>query len=332
MLTSNNLTLSYDFLIVATGLEYNFEAIRGLKKEDVGINYISSVYLNGTATWEWMNRLKEQSKKKKQTVLYTMPNTPVKCGAVAQLILYMSADYLKKDRLEANYIYTPNAGRLFGLKPINDKLLQVQKRYETITTKYHHNLIEVDIQNKIAIYEHNYEVKSGWDEEFEEWAKIEKRRDIVKIKYDFLHVVPPMHPTSAVANSKLAKSRGHYKGWLDINRETMQHNIFKNVFGIGDICGTPLGKTVPSAAHQAKVVQYNLLSATLQQRIEKSYDGFSVCPIKIGYGEIIMAKFNYEGLVDNTTNNALNATKKWWLYDLYGAKNDYWNKILKGKI
>jgi len=330
--TNANKTLTYDYLIVATGLEYNFEAIKGLKKEDIGTNNISSVYLDGTITWEWMNKLKTQSKKQQQTVLYTMPNTPIKCGAVAQLILYMSADYLKKAGLTANYIYTPNGGKLFGLKPINNKLIEVQKKYETITTKYHHNLIEVDIQNKIAIYEHNYKLKSGWDAEFEEWENIEKKRDIVKIKYDFLHVVPPMYPTPAIANSQLAKSRGHYKGWLDVNRETMQHNIFKNVFGIGDICGIPLGKTVPSAAHQAKAVQKNLLSVIEQQQLLANYNGFSVCPIKVGYGEVIMAKFNYEGLVDRTINSAPNSQKKWWLYDLYESKTYYWDKILQGRL
>lgn len=332
LLTCKEQTLSYDYLIVATGLQYNFEPIKGLQKKDIGTNNICSVYVDGVSTWEWLNELKEQSQKKKQTVLYTMPNTPVKCGAVAQLMLYMSADYLKKEGLEAEYIYTPNAGRLFGLKPINDKLLQVQKRYKTITTKYHHNLIEVDIKNKIAVYEHNYEVKSGWDEDFEEWTKIEQKQDIVKIKYDFLHVVPPMFPTTAVANSKLAKSGGHYKGWLDVNRETMQHNVFKNVFGIGDICATPLGKTVPSAVHQAKTVEQNLLSAIMQQKLSQSYDGFSVCPVKIGFGEVIMAKFNYEGLIDDTINNTPNAAKKWWLHDVYEAKKDYWNTLLKGKV
>ncbi|ADN08628.1 hypothetical protein [Sulfurimonas autotrophica] len=139
-----------------------------------------------------------------------------------------------------------------------------------------------------------------------------------------------MYPIKAVADSKLTKSRGHYKGWLDVNRETMQHNVFKNVFGIGDICGTPLGKTVSSAAHQAKVVHINLLSDITQQRQQESYDGFSAYPIKTGYSEVIMAKFNYEDLTDSAINNAPNAAKKWWLSDVYEAKSDYWNKILKG--
>jgi len=45
-----------------------------------------------------------------------------------------------------------------------------------------------------------------------------------------------------------------------------------------------------------------------------------------------MVKFNYEGLVDRTINNAPNSQKKWWLYDLYESKTYYWNKILQGRL
>jgi sulfide:quinone oxidoreductase len=340
VITHKNKEVSYDYMIIATGLEYKYEAIKGLKKEDIGTNNISSVYLNdtdnGTAqggdiTWIWFNKLKSEAKVKKQKVLFTMPNTPIKCGAVSQNIMYLSANFLQKEKLSAEFIYTPNSGKLFGLKKVDNKLHKIQKRYP-IVNKFNHNLIEIDIKNKIAIYEHKYEVKSDWDEDFEEWQSIEKKRDIVKLSYDFIHIVPPMFPTREIAESKLAKIHGHYRGWLDVERDTMQHKKYKNIFGIGDICGTPLGKTVPSASEQAKVVEKNIISLIVKESIKEKYNGYSVCPIKISFGEVIMAKFNYDGLIDKKMNSSKNEAKKWWNYDLYKAKDEYFNLLLKGRL
>lgn len=76
--------VSYDYLIVATGVQYNYEDIKGLTKEDIGTNGISSVYLNdlekGTAkgatiTWQWFNDLKEAAKNSQPKVLYTQPSS-----------------------------------------------------------------------------------------------------------------------------------------------------------------------------------------------------------------------------------------------------------------
>jgi len=98
-------TLKYDYLVVATGLQYHYEKIKGLSKEDIGTNGISSVYLNdlekGTArgavvTWDWYNELREAAKSSKPKVIYTQPNTPIKCGGAPQKMLYLSADYLRE--------------------------------------------------------------------------------------------------------------------------------------------------------------------------------------------------------------------------------------------
>ncbi|WP_207562392.1 NAD(P)/FAD-dependent oxidoreductase [Sulfurimonas aquatica] len=340
LLTSTGKKVSYDYLIVATGLEYRYEDIKGLKKEDIGTRGISSVYLNNTdtgeatgglLTWQWFQDIKEAAKKKKLKLLYTMPHTSVKCGGVAQMIMYLSADYLKKENINAEFIYTPSGARLFGLKAIDEKLHESQKRYDSITNRFHHELIEIDIKTKIAIYKHEYELKKGWDEEFQEWESIEKKSEIVKINYDFIHIVPPMVATSSVAKSKLAKDSGHFKGWLDVDMNSLGHTKYKNVFGLGDICGTPLGKTVPTIERQAKVVKNNLIALITKKELASSFDGYSVCPIKTAYGELVLAAFDYNGVVKKD-QGFKNSKKKDWLSDLYVTKPEYWSKTLRGEV
>lgn len=338
--TQDGQTVEYDYLIVATGLEYHYEWIKGLNKEDIGTKNIASVYLNdtdkgtakgGSLTWEWFKAIKEEAKTREPKVLYTMPNTPIKCGAVAQKMAYLSADYLAKHSLKAELIYTPNAGRLFGLKEIDVKLHLAQKEYPSLQTRFRHNLIEIDTKKKIATYQHKYEIKSDWDEDFEEWGNIEKKTETAKIDYDFIHIVPPMSATQDIRESNLAIKDGHYKGWLDVDMETLQHLKYPNVFGIGDICGTPLGKTVPTVAAQALIVEQNLLSVINNKQAGQKFTGYSVCPIKVAYGKVVLAEFDYEGLVENTKMSKL-SSESLWEYDLHETKKEYWETLLKGNV
>lgn len=54
-----------------------------------------------------------------------------------------------------------------------------------------------------------------------------------------LHVTPPMGPSSVVQASPLANEGG----WLDLDKDTLQHTRYPNVFGIGDCTSLPTAKT-----------------------------------------------------------------------------------------
>lgn len=54
-----------------------------------------------------------------------------------------------------------------------------------------------------------------------------------------LHVTPPMGPSSAIKGGPLADEAG----WLDVDRDTLQHKRYPNVFGIGDCTNLPTSKT-----------------------------------------------------------------------------------------
>lgn len=54
-----------------------------------------------------------------------------------------------------------------------------------------------------------------------------------------LHVTPPMGPTEVVKSCLLADDGG----WIDVDKETLQHKKYPNVFGIGDCTNLPTAKT-----------------------------------------------------------------------------------------
>lgn len=68
-----------------------------------------------------------------------------------------------------------------------------------------------------------------------------------------LHVTPPMGPNSAIKSSLLADG----SGWLNVNKETLQHMKYPNVFGIGDCTNLPTAKTA-AAVGECSCYQWEL--------------------------------------------------------------------------
>jgi len=333
--------VSYDFMVVATGIVYHYDWIKGLSEDDIGKNGISSVYLNnfekgtakgGEVTWEWFEALKKAAASgKKPTAIYTQPNTPIKCGGAPQKILYLSADHLRKENLGANFLFATDSKKLFSIPEIEHSLEKIQKRYDTISNKFRHNLVEINVKNKVATFEETYEIKGEYDADLEEHLSSEGKR-MVEIDYDFIHIVPPMGPPQAMVDSALGWQKGTAKGWLEVDQETLQHRRYKNVFGIGDVCGTPLGKTGGSARHQAPVTVGNLVSTLEGKPLEEKFDGYTVCPLKVQYGEVIMAEFNYKGLAPSLPLDPSKPRSIWWAFDLHMLKPMYWYLMLRGRM
>ncbi|MCI4406689.1 MAG: NAD(P)/FAD-dependent oxidoreductase [Sulfuricurvum sp.] len=339
LITRKGEKVTYDYLVVATGLTYHYDHIEGLTADMIGKNGISSVYLNdpekGTAdggpiTWKWFNDLKEAAKTGKPRVICTQPATPIKCGGAPQKILYLSDDYLKEAGLTADFTFALNGDKLFGVPAVNETLNKVvQPRYGNITNKFKHNLVAIDAEKKIATFETKVETKGAYDEDLEEYEVI-TTIERVPMEYDFIHIVPPMSAPDAVMNSPLAWQQGNAKGWLEVDPETLQHNRYPNVFGIGDVCGTPLGKTGGTARHHAPIMVANLIAQMEKKALTEKFDGYTVCPLKTQYGKIILAEFNYLGAAPSFPLAVGEERWIWWAFDLYMLKPMYWHLMMKG--
>lgn len=93
--TAKNDRIEYDVMVVAMGLELNFDKIPGLvealsdKDSGVSSNY-SPKYVN--RTYENLKKFKEGN------AIFTFPASPVKCPGAPQKAVYISEHYLRKVR------------------------------------------------------------------------------------------------------------------------------------------------------------------------------------------------------------------------------------------
>ena len=338
LLTKGGKEVEYDYLVVATGMQYHYEKIEGLNTGLIGQHGISSVYLSdlakgtaegGTITRDWFNAVREAAKTSKPRVIFTQPSTPIKCGGAPQKMLYLCDDYLKRDKLDAEFIFASAGEKLFSIEEIEASLASVQKRYGNITNKFSHELIRIDPEKKVATFLHKYQVQGEYDKEYEEYEMIDKEEEVA-IEYDFIHISPPTAAVDAVADSMLGWQKGNAQGWLEVDRETLQHRRYKNVFGIGDVCGIPIGKTGGTARHQAPIVVKNLVGVMEGKEPAEKFDGYTVCPLKVSYGEIIMAEFNYDGLAPSFPLDPAKPRWIWWVFDLYMLQPMYRYLMLNG--
>ncbi len=349
--TAKNGDINYDFLVVATGLQYDYEGIEGMTPDLVGQKGISSVYLNdpvagtargGTATWEWFKELRQAAQKASKEnpihAIYTQPDTAIKCGGAPQKILYLSNDALRGNsplggsdvHMNVKSTFCKKGQTLFGVPAYNKTLVErVTPMYGNITDKFDHVLRKIDADKKVATFEHTYFVKGDWDSDLEEYDMV-KKQDKVDMEYDFIHVVPPMKAVDAVANSPLGWEKGSAKGWLACDKYTLQHVKYKNVFGIGDILGIPKGKTGGSARHHGPVLQDNLIAAIEGKELTAKFDGYTVCPLKTQYGEIMLAEFDYKGEAPSFPLDPSEPRWIWWVFDLYMLKPMYRQLMMRG--
>ncbi len=354
VVTAKNGKVKYDFLVVAVGISYQYEQIEGLTLDKLGKNGVASVYLNdpetgsvkgGEITWEWFKQMRAAAEKASKdnpiNVICTQPATPIKCGGAPQKILYLSDDFLRgngpvggKDvHMNAKFYFTKGKGsKLFGIKEYNETLeKRVQPMYGNITNKWNHNLVKIDTDKKIATFKHVYQVKGEYDPELEIYEYITKE-EMVEMPYDFIHIVPPMTASNEFRTSPLAWQKGSGKGWMEADKETLQHRRYKNVFGIGDVLGIPKGKTGGSARHHGPIIQENLIAVMEGKEPTAKFDGYTVCPLKTQYGKIMLAEFNY-GTKPAPSFPFLDPAEPrwiWWAFDLYMLKPMYWNLMMRG--
>lgn len=306
---SNSESITYDYLVVAPGIQLNWKDVKGLE-ESLGKNGVTSNYSFKYApyTFDLIKNLK------KGKAVFHNPHTPVKCGGAPHKIMYLAADYFRKNGVLNNIDiqYWSGGPKLFAVPKYEKTLLEVVKR-GNIKLNFLERLEEIDGSNKRARFVGFGEPNKG----IETW-----------VDYDMIHVTPPQSSPDFIKASPLANAGG----WVDVDKHTLQHPKFKNIFTLGDASGLPTSKTGAAIRKQAPVVVDNLLSSISNKPLIAKYSGYTSCPLVTGYGKLVLAEFDYDSNPMETF--PFDQSKERW--SMYQLKKQvlpwlYWNKILTGK-
>jgi sulfide:quinone oxidoreductase len=305
VVTRSGRRISYDYLVIALGIQLDWNKIPGLV-EGVGTKQICSNYSYQQVdyTWECVSKFKGG------TALFTMPDTAVKCGGAPQKIMYLADDHFRKSgvRDKSNVIFASGQGALFAVEKYRKTLEKVAAR-KSIDIRLNQNLVEIRPDQKEAILEHL------------------DTKERVTIPFDMIHVTPPMSAPDLIKSSTLANAAG----WVDVDKYTLQHPKYLNVFPIGDCSGLPTSKTGAAIRKQAPVLVKNLISAIQGRPLEAKYDGYTSCPLVTGYGKLVLAEFDYEGKPQETFPFDQSKERlSMYLLKAYALPRLYWHGMLRG--
>lgn len=316
VVTAGGQRIPYDFLVVATGVHLDFAQIEGMDVGAIGSNGLASVYPGpqaAQATWAAMQAFTAKG----GNAVMTLPATPLKCAGAPLKMSFMLRDrLLKAGTLGASKISFQSAlGNVFGVKVVNDNVLERWKALG-IDVEFSRKLTAIDISARRATF-----------------ASPEGEKQ--EMPYDFIHVVPPMRAPDAVKNSDLAWKEGPFAagGWLEVDKATLQHRRYPNVFGIGDINGTPRGKTAATVKKSAPLVAHNLVEQISGRKPDQAFDGYTSCPLITREGSAMLIEFDYEGRLTPSLPmiEPLNDSFFAWLMKYRMLKPAYM-AVLKGRV
>ncbi len=275
--TTGGTRLPYDFLVVTTGLKLDYESIEGMDRSLIGRDGIASVYASPQSALACFGQV-SQFIEKGGVGLFGRPRTEMKCAGAPLKFVMIAEDRMRRagKRENAKFIYYTPFTNVFSVEPVHHRVFGIFKD-RNIDVAYDHDLLAIDPARKIA----KFRTPVGPEE----------------MKYDFIHVVPPQRAPDAIRKSPLPWRTGSLAadGWVETNRDTLQHGRYPEIFVVGDIAGVPRGKTAASVKWQAPVAAANLLSVIEGKPMRETYNGYTSCPMITAIGKAMLIEFDYAG-------------------------------------
>ncbi|MQX37071.1 NAD(P)/FAD-dependent oxidoreductase [Roseospira navarrensis] len=276
VVTEEGREIAYDYLVVAAGIDLDYDAIDGMETGRIGQEGLGSHYHSpeaAWATWREMSRFTQLG----GTGLFLRPATEMKCAGAPLKYTFMTDDWLRRrgTREKSTIIYAAHSGSLFSVPIVHEKVRMLfQDR--GFDARYNHVMTGIDLGKKEAVFD----TPDGEQ----------------TIGYDFINVIPPMRAAKVVRDSPLPWQEGPFAadGWMEVDKHTLRHARYPNVFGVGDIAGVPKGKTAASVKWQVPVAADHLIADIAGTTSPMSYDGYTSCPLITQMGRAMLVEFDYD--------------------------------------
>jgi sulfide:quinone oxidoreductase len=251
-------SLSWDYLVIATGARLVPDQIRGLTEGSFDFYSLAGA-----------ERLaQELGRFRGGRIKVGIAGIPYKCPPAPVEFTFMVDGYLRerdlRDRSEVELLSPLN--RAFTIESAS-KLIQPIMRSRGIGLTTFFNVEAVDPS-----------------------AHVVESLEGEKQEYDLLVLVPPHEGAEVVKTSNLGDS----SGWLPTDRTTLNVNGYNNVFALGDATDLPISKSGSTAHFEAPVIASRIASLVKGTSPKTNYGGRVMCFLETGDGKATSLRFDYE--------------------------------------
>lgn len=303
-------TVSYGQLVVCPGLQYDWDAVPGLAEAVHSPSGTSHYEFElASKAWALLSGLASG------TAVFTMPAGPVKCGGASQKPMYLACDYWREqgvlDRIRV--VMVQPYPTVFGVPEVDRELDRKIAEYG-IELRTNSELVAVDAAGQTATIR---DLAAGTEE---------------NLHYDVLNAVPPQSAPDWLKATDLPAA-GDTGGFVEVDRQTLRHIRFQNVWSLGDAAGTTNSKSGGALRKQTKVLAKNLVAARKGKALRAKYNGYSVCPFTVSRNTVVFAEFDdrYRPMPTIPRVPTWNESRLSWVVDRDIFPQVYWNLILKGR-
>ena len=303
-------TVAYGQLVVCPGLQYDWGAVPGLA-EAVHSPHGASHYEFELApkAWTLLSGLTSG------TAVFTMPSGPIKCGGASQKPMYLACDYWREQGVldQIRVVMVQPYPTVFGVAEVDRELDRKIAGYG-IELRTDSELVSVDAAGRTATIR---DLGSGTEQ---------------ALQYDVLNAVPPQSAPDWLKATDLPAA-GDSGGFVEVDRQTLRHIRFPNVWSLGDAAGTTNSKSGGALRKQTMVLAKNLVAARKGKPLPARYNGYSVCPFTVSRNTVVFAEFDdrYRPMPTIPRVPTWNESRLSWVVDRDIFPQVYWNLILKGR-
>lgn len=301
--------VSYDCLLIACGLEMNYNSVPGIKDALDNDPQVFTIFdrLYNCKAFDALNAYSGDG-----PAMYTYPmDENFKCRGAAAKILFLSDDVFEKNNIRnRRLVFVTPKDYMFSVPRYNRPLLKIAAQ-RNIEIRYESEVCRVDHRSRNVTIRH----PDGSEE---------------VTRYGLLHFTPEMRTPSAVRSCLDLVDKS---GFVQVHPDSMQHVKYPNIFSIGDCSNLPTSKSAAAVSEQLYTVVPNL-QITLQntgEPLKTTYTGYTACPLLCGHKRVVLAEFGYGKkpmetfpLDQSKPSRLIYIVKKYWMPQLY------WHFFVKG--
>jgi sulfide:quinone oxidoreductase len=257
-------TLSYDWLIIATGTTPRPDMTEGLTDDRIWRKSAFDFY-----TMEGSIALAQALKDfRGGKLLVHVTEMPIKCPVAPLEFAFLADDYFRHRRMrhlvDITYV-TPLDGAF--TKPVASKRLGGLLKDRSIRLATDFAIERVDAEKKAIV---------GYDGR--------------ELPFDLLVTVPTNMGAQFVMDSGL----GDDLGFVPVDKKTLASTTYEGLFAVGDASNIPTSKAGSVAHFAADIFAENFAEAYAGKPMTHAFDGHANCFIESGRHKAMLLDFNYD--------------------------------------